>query len=183
MAQFLSSIHLPKHVGQVHPGIGVLNGGESAGLPDEAASLLQETLHGATAWSTIQPNGNLVDWLTNGGLENEEKLSRLIILVNWHQARVHLTDVKGDIGQVVDQVLCKYGYFCVTRAMSTLLTLGVGTQKAKVLCRTDRLGVCRLDNPVSSRQGFTDELAKTSKSRRLDSLRAHRKGQETRGQD
>lgn len=43
--------------------------------------------------------------------------------------------------------------------------------------------MCSLDSSVGSLQRSADEVAQTSKLGRLDSLRAHRKGQETGGQD
>lgn len=82
---------LTEHVGQVDPRVGVLNGRVGAGLPEEAAVLLEEAGEGAAARSAVEPDGDfvagtvsLVFWwsgghsgylhrLANGGLEDEEE--------------------------------------------------------------------------------------------------------------
>lgn len=94
----------PEHVGQVDPRIRVLNRSESAGLPAEATILLQKGFHGTAARTAIQPDGDLVNRGTNGGLEDEEQLARRVVLVDRDQTRVQLTNVKLDIRKLLDSV-------------------------------------------------------------------------------
>jgi hypothetical protein len=58
--------------------------------------------HFKPTWSAIEPNNNLVGWLANCGLEDEEQSSRGILLVNWNQSGVHLTNVEWDVRQLRD---------------------------------------------------------------------------------
>jgi hypothetical protein len=99
-----SGKYIPEHVGQVDPRVWVLHGCISTWLPKEATSLLEEAFHGTAARSAIHPDGDFVNGLSNGRLEDIEKRPRLIMHVNGHETRVHLADIKGDVGKVLNQV-------------------------------------------------------------------------------
>ena len=96
--------HIPEHVGQVDPRVRVLHGRISAWQPKEATSLLEEAFHGTAARSAIHPDGDFVNGLSNGRLEDIEKRPRLIVHIDGHEARVHLADIEGDVGKVVNEV-------------------------------------------------------------------------------
>jgi hypothetical protein len=55
----------------------------------DSAIFLEKSLEGAAPRPSIEPNGDLVNWFSYRRLENVEKSSRFVFLVNWHQARVH----------------------------------------------------------------------------------------------
>ena len=54
--------------------------------------------------ASIEPNGDLIDGLTNGWLEDEEQSPRGIVHVNWYETRVKLAQVEWDVGQRVHEV-------------------------------------------------------------------------------
>lgn len=85
----------------------VLHRRKCSRLPQEPAVFLEKALQGTATGSTIQPNGNFVDGFSNGWIEHEEQRSRGVLLIDWDQSGVHLANVKVDIGQRVDLVLCE----------------------------------------------------------------------------
>ena len=97
---------LPEHISEVHPRVRILHGCKSARLPGESAVLLDEAFEGAAARASIQPDRHFVYGITDLRLKYKEQRSGIVLFVNRYQARVHLPNVKVDLGQMVNLVSC-----------------------------------------------------------------------------
>lgn len=51
---------LPDHIGQINPGVWILDWGKSAILPKKRPILLEQTLERAAARATVEPDGDLI---------------------------------------------------------------------------------------------------------------------------
>lgn len=85
----------------------VLDRRKCSWLPQKPAVLLEKALQGTATGSAVQPNGDFVDRRSNSWVEHEEERSGGILLIDWHQSGVHLTNVKVDVGKRSDLVLCE----------------------------------------------------------------------------
>lgn len=85
--------NIPEHIGQIDPRVFVFNRSVSTRLPGESAVLLEEAFKRAATWTTVQPNGNLINWRADSWLEDEEELARSVVAVNRDESAVHLTNV------------------------------------------------------------------------------------------
>ena len=65
--------------------------------PDKPAVFLEEAFKGAAARTSIEPNRDLVDRRSDGGLEDEEEGSGCVIHVNRYETGVHLPKIKVDV--------------------------------------------------------------------------------------
>jgi hypothetical protein len=73
-------------------------------LPEEAAILLEKALERAATRSTVQPDRDFIDWLTELGLEDEKEGTRVVVLLDGDEARVELAEVEVYVRQVVDEI-------------------------------------------------------------------------------
>jgi hypothetical protein len=96
----------PQHVGEVDPRVRVDLRRVLAPRPLEQAVLLQETFEGAAAGAAVQPDGDLVHGLADGGLEDEVECSGGVVLVNGDEPRVHFTHIKGNVGHGRHSIVC-----------------------------------------------------------------------------
>lgn len=155
--------YLPQNIGKVNPSIRVLHRCKSTRLPNEATSLLQETLHGTASRTTVEPDGYFVYRRVDGRLEDEEERSGAIVHINWHQTRIHLADIKCNLRQGVHQVI--YGsirIFAADNDSNLTLTLGFLGQEAVILVRFLRFVVTSLNYPFGLLLWRTSYLCKAS---------------------
>lgn len=73
-------------------------------MPQEPTVFLEEPLERTASRATVKPDRNFVDRLPKLRLEDEEKRSRVILLINRHRSGINFTDIVVDIGELVDEV-------------------------------------------------------------------------------
>src|ERR1700760_505340 len=59
----IPNIFLPKHIGQVYPGVLINDRLCSTWIPQKLSIFLEEAVQRRTTWASIQPYGDLVDWI------------------------------------------------------------------------------------------------------------------------
>ena len=117
----------PHHVGEVDPGVRVLDRSKSASLPGEGTVLGQQTTEGTATRASIEPDGDLLLRVgVGGGEEPEEKLAGLIgVARDGEKASIALTDIEVDIwdGGTVDDELLSCIVEVVVGALAQALVL------------------------------------------------------------
>lgn len=73
-------------------------------MPQEPTVFLEEPLERTASRATVKPDRNFVDRLPQLRLEDEEKRSRVILLINGHRSGIDFTDVIVHVGEFVDEV-------------------------------------------------------------------------------
>jgi hypothetical protein len=136
-----SGLFNPDDVGQVRPRPVVLHGQVGAVLPQERAVLLKETLKTGAAWSSVQPNQDLItgEFVCRWD-EPEVQLGCIGLVRDGQQTGVRLANVEVNIGNrstvnsklggvgvlgqdegLVAAAVCRRGVTCVQRGLRTRL--------------------------------------------------------------
>ena len=117
----------PHHVGEVDPGVRVLDRSKSASLPGEGTVLGQQSTEGTATRASIEPDGDLLLRVgVGGGEEPEEKLASLIgVARDGKKTSIALTDIEVDIwdGGTIDDELLSGVVEVVVGALSQALVL------------------------------------------------------------
>lgn len=89
----------PQNISQIDPRVMVEGWLVLSPTPDESSVFLEETLERTASWATIEPDGYFIDWGSICWLENEEKCSRRVGLIDGHESRVHLANWEIHLGK------------------------------------------------------------------------------------
>ena len=141
----------PDHVGQIDPGIGVLDWGKSAILPDKGTILLEETLERAAAGATVQPDGDLVarQWIVRGE-EPEVQFARLVrSRGDGQKAGIGFTNIEVDVRdrRAIDGEFLRTALVCVSLQINhrSSITLGVVIEIGRLSLLLETLGIIRVE--------------------------------------
>jgi hypothetical protein len=117
---------------------------------------------GPPTGTAIEPDDQVVGGRVDGGLEDEVERARGVVVVDGDQARVHLAQVKGDLGQLLDLEVCG----------GLVLSATTGKGQALTLCRPGEESVgagrgMRLRRQVSLSKLALDVLAIAAAARKI----------------
>ena len=101
---FMNKSSIPHHICQINPRIWILHQSICSWLPEIPSILLKETFKRAPTWPAVEENRHLVDGRSNRWLEDEEESIRFVVVVDWNQARIYLTEAEGNIGKRINNI-------------------------------------------------------------------------------